>query len=47
FWFSVSMLTPFVLLVALFNGRRRLVHDYLVGTVVVNNEDRADSLRRY
>jgi len=47
FWVSVSMFTPFVLLFALFNGRRRLMHDYLVGTVVINNEERADALRLY
>lgn len=36
FWASVSFLTPFVLLVGLFNGRRRLLHDLVLGTVVVN-----------
>ncbi|MDI4662791.1 RDD family protein [Xanthobacter autotrophicus] len=46
FWVSVSVFTPFVLLVALFNDRRRLLHDFLVGTVVVNNSQRADALRR-
>ncbi|MDI4655255.1 RDD family protein [Xanthobacter autotrophicus] len=46
FWVSVSIFTPFVLLVALFNDRRRLLHDFLVGTVVVNNTLRADALRR-
>jgi len=45
FWISVSALTPFVLLVAFFNARRRLVHDFLLGTVVVNAEPRADRLR--
>jgi uncharacterized RDD family membrane protein YckC len=45
YWISVSTLTPFVLLVALFNDRRRLLHDMLVGTIVVNNEARAQSLR--
>ena len=29
--------TPFVLLVAFFNERRRLLHDILLGTVVINN----------
>jgi uncharacterized RDD family membrane protein YckC len=28
------MLTPLVLLVGLFNGRRRLLHDIMLGTVV-------------
>jgi uncharacterized RDD family membrane protein YckC len=37
FWVSISFLTPFVLLVGLFNGRRRLLHDILVGTVIVNS----------
>lgn len=36
FWLSVSFLTPFVLLVAFFNERRRLLHDIVLGTVVVN-----------
>lgn len=46
FWVSMSIFTPFVLLVALFNSRRRLLHDFLVGTVLVNNEARVASLRR-
>ena len=45
FWISISMLTPFVLLVCLFNDRRRLLHDILVGTVVINDADRASALR--
>jgi uncharacterized RDD family membrane protein YckC len=45
FWFTVSFFTPFVLLVAFFNRRRRLLHDILLGTVVVNNAVRAQSLR--
>lgn len=36
FWFSVALLTPFVLLVALFSGRKRLLHDLILGTVVMN-----------
>lgn len=36
FWFSVALLTPFVLLVALFSDRKRLLHDLVLGTVVVN-----------
>ena len=38
-------LTPFILLVGLFNARRRLLHDILVGTVLINNPARAASLR--
>ncbi len=41
YWVSVSMLTPFILLVGLLNARRRLLHDMLVGTVLVNNPARA------
>ena len=41
FWISVSALTPLVLLVGLFNTRRHLLHDMLVGTVVINNPARA------
>lgn len=36
FWLSVSILTPFVVLVGLFNGRRQLLHDIILGTVVIN-----------
>jgi uncharacterized RDD family membrane protein YckC len=36
FWVSVSFLSPFVVLVGLFNGRRRLLHDVVLGTVVIN-----------
>jgi uncharacterized RDD family membrane protein YckC len=45
YWISVSVLTPLILLVGLFNARRRLLHDMLVGTVVVNNPARAAALR--
>ena len=45
FWVTVSMLTPFILLVCLFNERRRCLHDILVGTVVINNASRASALR--
>jgi uncharacterized RDD family membrane protein YckC len=45
FWFTISVLSPFVLLVCFFNERRRLLHDILLGTVVINNERRASLLR--
>ena len=45
YWVSVSVLTPLILLVGLFDGRRRLLHDMLVGTVLINNPARAASLR--
>jgi uncharacterized RDD family membrane protein YckC len=35
FWVSMSF--PPVLLVGLFNGRRRLLHDMILGTVVINS----------
>lgn len=44
FWVTVSMLTPFILLVCLFNERQRCLHDMLVGTVVINNSARAAAL---
>jgi uncharacterized RDD family membrane protein YckC len=40
FWISVSILSPLVLLVGLFNGRRRLLHDVILGTVVINSSVR-------
>ncbi len=45
YWISVSVLTPLVLLVGFFNARGRLLHDMLVGTVVINNAGRAAALR--
>jgi uncharacterized RDD family membrane protein YckC len=47
FWLSVSALTPFILLVAFFNQRRRLLHDIVLGTVIVNNAARAAQLRPF
>ena len=46
FWLTVTLLTPFVLLVGLFNDRKRLLHDMLLGTIVINTPARADALRR-
>ena len=40
FWVSISFLSPFVLLVGLFNRRRRLLHDIVLGTVVINSSVR-------
>jgi len=45
FWVSTSALTPLVLLVGLCNERRRLLHDIVLGTVVINNAQRAAMLR--
>jgi uncharacterized RDD family membrane protein YckC len=41
FWVSISFLSPLVVLVGLFNGRRRLLHDIVLGTVVINTSVRA------
>jgi uncharacterized RDD family membrane protein YckC len=41
FYVSISVLTPFILLVGLFNTRRRLAHDIVLGTVVINNSVRS------
>jgi uncharacterized RDD family membrane protein YckC len=45
FYVSVSVLTPLVLLVCLFNQRHRLLHDIVLGTVVINSPARAAGLR--
>ena len=37
FWVTVSFLTPLVLLVGPFNSRRRLLHDIILGTIVINS----------
>ena len=41
FWVSISFLSPLVVLVGLFNTRRRLLHDFVLGTVVINNAVRS------
>jgi uncharacterized RDD family membrane protein YckC len=46
YWVTVSFLTPLILLVAFFNERKRLLHDMVVGTIVINNSARASALRR-
>ncbi len=43
FWISVSVLSPLVLLIGLFNARRRLLHDIVLGTVVINNSIRSQA----
>jgi uncharacterized RDD family membrane protein YckC len=45
FWLTTSFLTPFVLLVGFFNQRKRLLHDMIVGTVVINNAARSQIIR--
>jgi uncharacterized RDD family membrane protein YckC len=46
FWVTTSALTPLVLLIGLLNERQRLLHDFLLGTVIINNERRRYSLTR-
>jgi uncharacterized RDD family membrane protein YckC len=46
FWITVSVFSPLILIVGLLNGRKRLLHDFICGTVVVNTEARAAQLRR-
>jgi uncharacterized RDD family membrane protein YckC len=46
YWITVSMLTPFVLAVGFFNARGRLLHDILLGAVVINNPIRTEAMRR-
>ena len=43
YWVSVSFLTPLVLLVGLFNGRSRLLHDIVLGTVFINSNVRVQA----
>jgi uncharacterized RDD family membrane protein YckC len=45
FYLTVSTLTPLILLVGLANDRRRLLHDLVLGTVVINSDARAAMLR--
>jgi len=47
FWITVSVCTPLILLVGLFNDRRRLLHDIVLGTIIINNAERAQSLRAF
>jgi uncharacterized RDD family membrane protein YckC len=42
FWISVSVLSPLILLVGLFNSRRRLLHDIVLGTVIINTSVRPE-----
>lgn len=44
FWASVTVLTPLILLVALFDRRRRLLHDLFLGTMVINSHHAAQHL---
>ncbi|MDJ0932277.1 RDD family protein [Breoghania sp.] len=37
FWVSVTMITPLVLLVSLFSNKKRLLHDIILGSIIVNS----------
>ena len=41
YWISVSVLTPLIVLVGLFNRRKQLLHDLVLGTVIINRSARA------
>src|SRR2546423_9531836 len=43
FWITVSVLSPLILVVGFFNPRKRLLHDILVGAVLINNSGRSTS----
>jgi len=45
FYVLISALTPLVLLVGLLNGRKRLLHDIILGTVMVNSSVRAGAFQ--
>lgn len=45
FYVSVTVFTPFILLIAPFNRRKRCLHDFFAGTVVINTESRAKTYR--
>jgi uncharacterized RDD family membrane protein YckC len=44
FWATISFLTPLILIVGLLNSRKRLLHDFLLGTVVINRSLRTAPL---
>jgi uncharacterized RDD family membrane protein YckC len=44
FWVTISFLTPLILIVGLLNSRKRLLHDILLGTVVINRSLRTATL---
>ena len=46
FYVSATVLTPFILLIAPFNSRKRCLHDFFAGTVVINTDTRAKAYRR-
>jgi uncharacterized RDD family membrane protein YckC len=47
YWISVSVFTPLILVVGFFNPRKRLLHDFVVGAVIVNGPARAAALHQH
>lgn len=46
FYVSVAFFTPFILIVALFTRRKRCLHDFVAGTIVINTDIKANSYKR-
>jgi uncharacterized RDD family membrane protein YckC len=44
YWISITILTPLILLIGLFTSRRQLLHDLVLGTVLINSPERAARL---
>ena len=47
FWFGNALLTPFIILVALFSRRSQMLHDMILGTVVVDRDALRDLEKNY
>lgn len=45
FYFFATLLTPFVVFVGLFTSRRRLLHDFVSGAIVVNSDESREILK--
>jgi uncharacterized RDD family membrane protein YckC len=46
FWVLVSLLTPLILIVGLMSNRNRLLHDMLLGTIMLNSPELAELERQ-
>lgn len=47
FWISTTLLTPFIVLIGLFTNRRQLLHDMIVGTLMVRRSPMVRHWRAY
>ena len=47
FWISTTILTPFIVLIGLFTNRRQLLHDMIVGTLMVRRSPMVRHWRAY